>query len=169
MNIQNNIDRHKKERIASTYHWNCYRLANNIQEIKERYFKIKSTINEIKELKKKNQKPKSFVSMGISKIIYSLPKSILKKSSKRVLAASSMALVDGPLPVGDILAVGCDVLIGVDTVWDLLSMRKPLRKEIGRGLSEAVSTCHYDLKAQVRDAAGKILEQYNSQLYEILE
>ncbi|NUM36768.1 MAG: hypothetical protein HUU50_19670 [Candidatus Brocadiae bacterium] len=161
------IDNYTKEKIANTYSWSSYQLAEDINDIKETYCNIKERINKItKDKKFKN----GFLSGRlVSKIIYSLPKAILKKSGKRALSATSMALLDGPLPVGDIAALGAEVLIGLDTAWDLYTIRKPLKKEIEIALKEAIENCKNGHKAKIKQAAREILEQYNKQLYKILE
>lgn len=75
---------------------------------------------------------------------------VLKFGSKTIAkgAASAAApAADGPLPVGDVIAIGGFIWTGIDIV----NLTKVLPNEIGKSLNETVDT----LQAQTIDAASK--------------
>ena len=60
-------------------------------------------------------------------------------------------VVDGPLPIGDVVAVGCAAW----TAYDIRKLTKVLPQEIGKSLTSTVNTLQRDTIAAVEDATRK--------------
>ena len=88
--------------------------------------------------------------LAIEPAIKAVRNLVLKFGGKTIAkgAASAVAPVaDGPLPVGDVIAIGGFIWTGIDIV----NLTKVLPNEIGKSLNETVDT----LQAQTIDAASK--------------
>ena len=66
---------------------------------------------------------------------------------------------DGPLPIGDIIAVGGFAW----TAWDIHHMTKKMPKEMQKGLTEAVDKIEADTLAEVRGNARKMKNIYRAE------
>lgn len=112
------------------------------------------------------------VSIGVIFDTYAIKKSklilpILKKItytaskmfSKQVIKASasvSTALADGPLPIGDIIAIGGLFWTG----YDVIQLRKEFKNEINISINNLLNEIQIDVQKQLINNASNILDKY---------
>ena len=66
------------------------------------------------------------------------------------------SLLDGPLPIGDIIAIGATVWCG----YEIYSLIKILPEKMGKTLSEAIDKCSGDVRATAVEKAEKAVQFY---------
>lgn len=99
-----------------------------------------------------------FISQTVRAVVNLCARTSAKAAGKA--AASTVApAADGPLPIGDIIAVGGFAW----TAWDIHHMTKKMPKEMQKGLTEAVDKIEADTLAEVRGNARKMKNIYRAE------
>ena len=82
--------------------------------------------------------------------------SLAKKMASRSAAAGIAAVVDGPLPIGDIIGGGVMAYTVYDTYNELKELKSNLKKDIHKAITGSVTSYEKDLKTMLRDSQSQI-------------
>ena len=99
-----------------------------------------------------------FVSQTVRAIVNLCVGTSAKAAGKAAVSTAAPA-ADGPLPIGDIIAVGGFIW----TAYDIYHMTKTMPREMQKGLTEAVDKIESDSMAEVRGNARKAMEIYRAE------
>jgi hypothetical protein len=79
------------------------------------------------------------------------------KVSAKATTGTGFALIDGPLPIGDIIALGSFLW----TIKDIYDIHIVLKNELKGQLQESIKKYNIDIKIEVKNRMEEILSRYN--------
>ena len=138
----------------------AYLIRKELKVLQEKLLKRKPVSKTI---------PITKIAPDLACFLLRLPKTIIKKGIAQGATASSLALVDGPLPIGDILAVALDLGISIYTVYELYDAHCQIKQEMRNTLEQSLQERRATNLSEIKATAAEILNTANSELEQLWE